>query len=374
MKASMYNMELDIDPEPGMRIEQQGFDPFKTPYEVDEQVFPWYESLQEQFLFLVRYAILAPSSHNTQPWKFQVNGDGIAVFADYGRRLPVVDPGNRELIMGVGAAIMNLRVAAARFGFECNVQYNRGGDSERPLAFLRLSRPQSLSAADRKLALLFPAITKRHTNRNPFLMARVPEQVVMTLNEFAQSGTASIHVSRDGAVNQHVADLVAAADMAQQSDPTFRKELADWIRPNYTRRPDGMTGASLGVNDMLSVVGPWATKTLNLGKFRAARDKNLCLEAPGLIVLYSEDDIPQWLEVGELLERILLVLTKNSVQFGFFNMLIEVPELRMQLRSLLSLPSWPQLLLRIGYCLADPVPSPRRPLEEVVITRDANNL
>ena len=87
MKASMYNMELDIDPEPGMRIEQQGFDPLKTPYEVDDQVFPWYESLQEQFLFLIRYAVLAPSSHNTQPWKFQVTADGIAVYADYGRRL-----------------------------------------------------------------------------------------------------------------------------------------------------------------------------------------------------------------------------------------------------------------------------------------------
>jgi hypothetical protein len=196
----------------------------------------------------------------------------------------------------------------------------------------------------------------------------------MTLNEFAQSGSASIHISRDGAVNQRVADLVAAADVAQQSDPTFRKELADWIRPNYSQRPDGMTGVSLGVNDLLSVVEPWATKTLNLGKFRAARDKNLCLEAPGLVVLYSEDDVPQWLEVGELLERILLVLTKNSVQFGFFNMLIEVPALRMQLRSLLSLPSWPQLLLRIGYCLTDPAPSPRRPLSEVVITGDVKNL
>lgn len=371
MKVSMYNMELDIEPEPGMRIEQQGFDPFKTPYEVDDQVFPWYESVQEQFLFLVRYAVLAPSSHNTQPWKIRLSNEGIAVYADYCRRLPVVDPGNRELIMSVGAAIMNLRVAAAHFGFECEVQYNHSGDSERPLAFLRLSRPSSLSAAQRKLAQLFPSITKRHTNRSAFLMARVPEQVVTTLNEFAQSSIASVHISRDGVVNQQVADLVAAADMVQQSNPLFRKELAEWIRPNYTRRPDGMTGANLGVSDVLSVVGPWATKTLNLGKFRAARDKNLCLEAPGLVVLYSEDALPQWLEVGELLERILLALTKNNVQFGFFNMLIEIPELRTQLRSLLSLSSWPQLLLRIGYCLTDPVPSPRRPVEEVIVTGDS---
>ena len=98
MKASMYNMELDIEPEMSRNNDRQSFDPLKTPYEVDEQAFPLYDAVQEQFLFLLRYAILAPSSHNTQPWKFRPTGDGVAVYADYSRRLPVVDPGNRELI------------------------------------------------------------------------------------------------------------------------------------------------------------------------------------------------------------------------------------------------------------------------------------
>jgi hypothetical protein len=368
MKVSMYNMELDIEQKPGMTIEQQEFDPFKTPYEVDEQVFPWYESTQEQFSFLLRYGILAPSSHNTQPWKFALSDDGIAVYADYTRRLPVADPGNRELIMGVGAAIMNLRVAAAHFGFACTAEYNQSGDSERPLAFLRLSRQQALAAAERKLALLFPALTKRHTNRNPFLMARVPEQVIATLNEFSQSGSASVFISRDGALNQRVADLVAAADIVQLADPLFRKELAEWIRPNYTRKPDGMTGANIGVNDLVSFVGPWATKTFDMGRLRAARDKNLCLDAPGLLVLYSEDAFLQWVEVGELLERILLTLTKNTVQASFFNMPIELPDTRLALRQMLGISSWPQLLLRIGYSLEEPAPSSRRAVEECIIS------
>lgn len=360
-------MELDIEQKPGMTIEQQEFDPFKTPYEVDEQMFPLYESVQEQFLFILRYAILAPSSHNTQPWKFSLSDDGIAVYADYTHRLPVADPGNRELIMGVGAAIMNLRVAAAHFGFACTVEYNHTGDSERPLAFLRLLRQQALNAAERKLAHLFPAITKRHTNRNPFLMARVPEQLLATIKEISQSSSASVLLSRDGSLNQRVADLVAAADIVQLADPLFRKELAEWIRPNHTRKPDGMTGASFGVNDIASVVGPWATRTFDMGKLRAARDKNLCLDAPGLIVLSSEDVLFEWLEVGELLERILLTLTKNSVQTSFFNMPIELPDTRLSLRQMLGIKSWPQLLLRIGYSLVEPAPSPRRAVKECII-------
>lgn len=367
MKVSMHNMELDIESQKEMAIAYGEYDPFKTPYEVDDRAFPWYGTLREQFTFLLRYAILAPSSHNTQPWKFGLSDDGIAVYADYSRRLPVADPGNRELIMGVGAAIMNLRVAAEHFGFGCKVEYNQTGDSERPLAVVRLSPPHTLFPEESVPSQLFQAITTRHTNRNPFLMARVPEQIVSSLKALAVSGAASIFVSRDGALNQQVADLVAEADRAQLADSSFRKELAEWIRPNYTHKPDGITGASLGINDLVSVVNPWAMKTFDLGRLRAAKDRNLCLEAPGLLVIHSEDSLLHWIEVGELLQHILLTLTKNSVQFSFFNILTEVSALRTRLRSLLELSSWPQVLLRIGYCLTDPAPSPRRPLEEVVL-------
>lgn len=360
-------MELDMGSQKEMAIAQQDYDPFRTPYEIDDQAFPWYDTLHAQFTFLLRYAILSPSSYNTQPWKFGLSDEGIAVYADYARRLPVADPDNRELVMGVGAAITNLRVAAAHFGFGCAVEYNQHESNDRPLAFVRLSRPHSLFPEETTPSQLFQAITKRHTNRNPFMMARVPEQVTASLNELANPALASLFVSRDGTLNQQVADLVAEADRLQLADSLMRKELAEWIRPNFTRKSDGVTGAGFGVSDLVSVVNPWAMKTFDLGRLRAARDKNLCLEAPGLVVIHSEDSLLHWLEAGELLERVLLTLTKNSVQFSFFNMLIENTSLRSRLRSLLKISSWPQLLLRIGYCLTEPARSPRRPLDEVIL-------
>jgi hypothetical protein len=364
MKASMYNMELDIAP---MAMEQQDYNPLRTPYAVDENTFPRYEPLVEQFRFLLHYAVLAPSSYNTQPWKFGLHEEGIAVYADYSRRLPVADAGNRELIMGVGAAILNLRVAAAHFGFDCRVAYNHSGDSELPMAFLHLAPSEPGTQSSQRRDHLFPAITKRHTNRNPFLMARIPEQVIAAVNQQALSSLVSIYISRDGVLNQRVAGLVAEADRIQQADPAFRKELSSWLRPNHSQKGDGIRGASVGMNDLLATVGPWATKTFDLGGVRAAQDRNLCLEAPGLIVLHSEDSPAHWLETGEVLESILLTLTRNTVQCSFFNMPIEVSELRLQLRSMLGLSSWPQLLLRIGYCLVEPAMSPRRPVSDVTI-------
>jgi hypothetical protein len=354
-------------------IAQTEFDPLKTPYEVDERQFPRIGTLDEQYRFLLRYAVLAPSSHNTQPWKFGITENGIAVYADYARRLPIADPGNRELLMGVGAAVMNLRVAAAHFGLGCHVSYNHSGGSEQPIVFLNLFPPLPDKSTDPMLASLFPSITRRHTNRNPFLVTRLPEFALERLRSIAANRQSSIFLCTDGTINQRIADLVAAAERIQQSDPTFRNESAEWVRPNQTQRHDGVPGAAFGIKGATSLLAPWAMKVFDLGRLRAAADRNLCAQAPGLMVIYSEDSVPHWLDTGELLESLLLTIIHDGLQYSFFNMLIEVPDLRTELRRLLGLSAWPQLLLRIGFCLTEPSPTPRRSIDEVVIQTDTLN-
>jgi hypothetical protein len=369
MKTTSRDTELAADQTGGIEEEVSEFDPLRTPYEVNEMDFPWSRTLEEQFVFLLRYAILAPSSYNTQPWQFEVGPDGIAVYADYGRRLPVVDPGNRELLMSVGAAIANLRVAASHFGFACRVDYNHSGDSERPLAFASLTPMLSDDHAAEIMDALFPSITRRHTNRNPFLVTRIPEAVQQRLRVLAADSRAGVYISTDGMINQRAADLVAGAERMLQADPTYRQELSDWIRPNWTQRPDGITGAALGVKGVTSALAPWATKVLDLGRLRAAAQKNLCVQAPGLIIIYGEDSVPVWLEAGELLERLLLTITREGMQYSFFNMPIEIPQLRLEMRALAGLSAWPQLLLRIGYCLEPTSPTPRRPVQDVLVRK-----
>lgn len=361
-------MEVDLGEEHEGRHGQQEFQPLVTPYSIREHDYPHYGTLEEQFMFLLRYAILAPSGHNTQPWKFALTSAGIGIYADYTRRLPVADPDNRELLMSVGAALMNLRVAAAHFGFECVLEYNYSGDSERPLVFARLSPRASRDRIALHLDSLFPAIVRRHTNRHPFLQARVPNSVVNALKLIGESTQVGLLCSVDGALNMKVADMVAAADKKQYSGREFRKELAEWVRPNWTRKGDGITGAAIGVNGIASALGPWATRQLDLGSLRAAKDRNLCAQAPLLSIIYCEDTVPQLLEAGEFLERLFLTTTLEGLHLSFFNMPIELSDIRLAMRRLLSVPSWPQLLLRIGYSLEDPAPTPRRPVEECIIT------
>ena len=77
--------------------------------------FPATGTLLDKARFVVRYAILAPSSHNTQPWRFVSGGRELLICADRRRSLPNIDPFDRELIISCGAALFNLRVALAHF-------------------------------------------------------------------------------------------------------------------------------------------------------------------------------------------------------------------------------------------------------------------
>jgi hypothetical protein len=57
---------------------------------------------------LVRYATLAASSHNTQPWRFRVRPASITILPDYSRRCPAVDPDDSHLFKSLGCAAENL--------------------------------------------------------------------------------------------------------------------------------------------------------------------------------------------------------------------------------------------------------------------------
>ncbi|NSW58742.1 MAG: hypothetical protein HPY44_22245 [Armatimonadetes bacterium] len=58
---------------------------------LDPADFPSGGPRQEQVRFLLGYAILAPSSHNSQPWLFRIVEDGLEILADDRRWLRVAD-------------------------------------------------------------------------------------------------------------------------------------------------------------------------------------------------------------------------------------------------------------------------------------------
>ena len=71
---------------------------------------------------LLRAAVRAPSLHNTQPWAFGFGDRHVELYADSSRHLPRADSTGRSLLVSCGAALFNLRVAAAHLGMHPRVR------------------------------------------------------------------------------------------------------------------------------------------------------------------------------------------------------------------------------------------------------------
>ena len=76
---------------------------------------------------LVRCASLAPSSHNTQCWHFQIQDKAILVSPDWSRRCPAVDPDDHHLFVSLGCATENLVQAALAHGLKATALLNANG-------------------------------------------------------------------------------------------------------------------------------------------------------------------------------------------------------------------------------------------------------
>lgn len=339
--------------------------PRRAPWSIDDSEFYELENRHDEMEFLLRYAVLAPSGHNTQPWTFAIVPEGIEVFADYTRRMPHVDPGDRELLMSVGAAIMNLRVAAAHFGFESTVLYQRNAGETPAVALVSL---RETCDADPSLLRLFPAILRRRTNRQPFDGEPIEADALSSLCDVADDHSEFVQflLPRDKA---RIAELIAEGDRLQMEDRAVRDELADWVRPARTDASDGICADAFGIPDIFSPAAASLIRHVNLGGMQARRDAALVGTTPLLVVITAEDDQVSLLEAGQVLEWLLLTVTLAGLQYSFMNQPVQVATLRDVLAPIGRSPHPPQLLLRIGYAPPVEQPMPRRDVAEVVHAR-----
>lgn len=313
---------------------------------------------------LLQYAVLAPSGHNTQPWLFRVADDHIDLFADRKRRLPVVDPDDRELIISCGAALMNLRLAMTHSGYQPLVA--AFPDPGQPDLLARVSRGAATRPGELEEAL-FLVIPVRHTNRHRFEDRPLPAGLAEALREAAEAEGAWLHPVEREAERHELANLIAEGDRLQGADAAFRRELAEWVHPNRSDSRDGLPGYAQGMGDLLSYLGPFVVRTFDWGTGQAAMDRQLAEGSPGLTVLGTPEDYPAaWLAAGQALQRVLLRLRVDGVSASFLNQPVETRELRGRLRSLIGAPGYPQLVLRFGYG-PQVKATPRRELDEVVI-------
>lgn len=306
---------------------------------------------------LVTAAVRAPSVHNTQPWRFALGPAGIEVRADPTRILQVIDPSMRELTVSCGAALFNLRVAAARAGRMSRVWPAASTQDATHLATLVLLGSRVRTGVEQRL---YSALLRRRTSRRPFLPRRVPAPFRAALAEAAYAEGARLWFP-DRRARRDLVTLTREADRRQLADPRYRAELSAWTTTD-PRRGDGVNWHAFGPG---STPGSLPVRDFGITRSPQERHPELYETDPTLAVLSTEADThTEWLRAGQALQRVLLVATVQGLSTSFMNQALENVEFRSALRYLGGRGT-PQVVVRIGY--GQPAPaSRRRPLREVI--------
>lgn len=329
-------------------------------WNVKESDFPSDGDLEDKLNFLLRYAILAPSGPNSQPWKFAIDGNSVSVYADLKRALPFVDPINRTLYMSVGCALANLLLAGRHFGFLYKLDYFPEGIENNLVA--KIDFMDGSPSGDG----LFGQITRRHTIKDKYEAGEIDWEVLNNLKGCIDDPLIHQYYLTGEAMKSQAAEIVSRAHHIQLSRKEFRSNLGDWLRNNWTTEPDGMPLYTFGVSDIVSLGFPAAFKEFNMSEAVIYRDSGLINGCSALFVLSSdEDDRLAWTRCGVLLERYILKATEYDIFASFFSQPIAIPELREELTRMTGF-GYPQILFSLGY--AKPVKhTPRRALEDVLI-------
>lgn len=302
----------------------------QNPREVRHGDFPVGAAVEDQLKFLVNYAVLAPSVHNTQPWLFRILDQTLEIHADRSRALPVVDPEDRSLVISCGSAMSLFETTLDAFGFKYTTSvFPELTDPDLLARITIVSEPTEFDPDMETLR----AITKRNTIRRGFQSLPLPSGFTQRFLDQKDELPDFLCVIDDKDAETLILKQLQETERVYQEDIRYRRETDSWMHPMRERSRDGVPMKPEEPNPSASC---W---TLD----------DVPDHATLLMVLTEPADRPRaWLETGEHLMQILLEASRHGVNAAIMNLPPSSTELRKVIKPLTGCAEDPILLLRFG--------------------------
>jgi nitroreductase len=339
-------------------------------------------------LAIVQAGILASSAHNTQPWRFQVSDEQIALFADHERNLGALDPYRREMVLSLGCALENMMLAAGAGRFEPGLELPPGRLSlgpppvtDEPVAVIQLKH------RERRENELFDAIARRHTHRGSYQADRTLPPGLQDEMQGLVTDASEIRlfVFGDGANKSTLGELTVSATADIVADHEMAKDSARWFRFDWDslqRHRDGITLDAAGLPPLINVAAKIipapSPEQADRQWLDATRDVHVkTASVLGLIAVRDLYDRAVTLKAGRLWQRLHLWATARGLAAQPLNQAPErvdreaelgrPPRMAEALARLTGDANWrPTFAFRMGYADRAAGPSPRRPVAAVV--------
>lgn len=308
---------------------------------------------------VVRTACRAPSLHNSQPWQWVARRGQLELFLDSSRSM-LADRSGREALIGCGAAIDHLRVAAAAAGWQADVARFPNPNDPNHLASIAFTPLEYVTEGHRRRA---SAIWARRTDRLPFIAPMNWEALEPQLRNAIHSETVQLD-AMPGDARHRLAEASQLAESLRLYDSPYHAELHWWTTPFETS--EGVPYSSL--------VSAAESDRVDVGRaFPMTHNRERRNEVPAddstILVLSTDGDTrADALAAGEALSAVLLECTMADLATCPVTHVIELKVTREMIAELLDEGRRPQVLVRVGVApVAEQAPKPtaRRPLNEV---------
>lgn len=318
--------------------------------------------------FLIQFGGEAPSSHNTQPWYFKIlsSDNGIEVYGDEARALPLSDPATREFFISIGCSIENILVAADYYGLPAHATYFP--DPKLPFLVARIMFDDlSVTKRPPDEAHILLEAGKRHANRETFIDDRPLAAEFIASAQALEHPGYKVSVVSEISQKERLAKIVSDATYAAFKDKNFCLELSHWIKPSTPKYPDGMPGYNLGIPWPISFIVPLAIRYGDVADQQRKMVEKMLTPVSSFIVISTEHDAARdYIEVGRILERIWLTASGSGLKMGLFGAPIEIGNFYTDVQKVLGLSYRPQIFCRLGYASKTPPQSPRRSIDAII--------
>jgi hypothetical protein len=324
------------------------------------------------------YALLAPNPHNRQPWLVRLEGaDALTLQVDLARRLPATDPFDRQIVIGCGAFLELLAIAAAEEGYRADIVAFPEGDDMKTLDARPVARVTLVAGASQRDPLAAHILARR-SNKTVYEPREVAAADLQALADAARvPGTTSVATAEAGLVAR-LRDLTWRAHVKEVTTPVANQESVDLMRigaHEVAANPDGIEleggmielARRIGMVSRANLADPTSTAfKQGLGLYEKMA---MSARAFGWICNDNRSRADQ-LAAGRAYVRMNLKATALGLGVHPWSQALQeypaMVALYEEARALLGGGGTVQMLYRIGYAQAIG-PTPRRGLEAHIV-------
>lgn len=329
------------------------------------------DSLDKRHLAILNYASLAPSGHNSQPWLVKiVETNKWIIGADPDRRLPAVDPNNREVMLSLGAFAENLFLAAGTLGLRAEMQIIAKTSFDKEIIEVTLKESKS---EDYPLE----RITQRMTAKHGYIPNEIKKEDVTALS--GQLKGRLFYYPRGTEHAQCIEEGVVENFRIQSNRDDAQQELVKWVRlsnEHADQHRDGLTTESMEIRGFSGWFVRNFSKPEDFMKASFRRQgikltEELATQGGGWFIITSEgNSVSDLIDTGRKFENLALMARERNIAIHPMTQYLEEKEGQKQIAENHDTNIIPQFVLRVGYLSKYPDPvSLRRPASWFVKSR-----